>query len=40
MLPGSPDLNSYDFFLWDHMRQLVYANSVNNLQELKQHIYK
>jgi hypothetical protein len=27
--------NSYNFFLWAHMRQLVDANRVNNVQELE-----
>lgn len=37
--PRSPDLNSCDFFLWGHMKQLVYATPVNSVEELTQRIF-
>lgn len=36
--PRSPDLNSLDFFLWGHLKSLVYRTPVNNLEELKDRI--
>ena len=32
--PRSPDLNPCDFFLWGHLKQLVYKTPVNTVQEL------
>lgn len=37
--PRSPDLNSCDFFLWGHMKQLVYATPVNSVEELTNRIH-
>jgi hypothetical protein len=34
-LPRSPDLNPCDFFVWGHMKQLVYATPVNTIEELE-----
>lgn len=36
--PRSPDLNPCDFFLWGHMKQLVYATPVNTIDELRQRV--
>lgn len=36
--PRSPDLTPLDFYVWGHLKQLVYARSVNNLEELRQRI--
>ena len=36
--PRSPDLNPLDFFLWGHLKSLVYATPVNNCEELKNRI--
>jgi hypothetical protein len=30
----SPDLNPCDFFLWDHLKQIVYETPVNTVKEL------
>jgi hypothetical protein len=30
----SPDLNPCDFFLWGHLKQIVYETSVNTVEEL------
>jgi len=32
--PHSPDFNPCDFFLWGFMKQQVYANEINNRDEL------
>lgn len=37
---GLPDLNPINFYVWSHVRQLVYAIPVNNIQELCQHIQR
>lgn len=36
--PRSPDLNSLDFFLWGHLKALVYNTPINNLEDLKDRI--
>lgn len=33
--PRSPDLNPCDFFVWGHMKQLVYATPVDTVEELR-----
>jgi hypothetical protein len=33
--PRSPDLNPCDFFVWGHMKQLVYVTPVNSIEELQ-----
>jgi hypothetical protein len=30
----SPDLNPCDFFLWGHLKQIVYETPVNTVEEL------
>jgi hypothetical protein len=37
--PRSPDLNPLDFFLWGHLKSLVYATPVNTQQELWQRVW-
>ena len=34
----SPDLTPLDYFLWGYLKQLVYAVTVNNVEELRQRI--
>lgn len=34
----SPDLNSLDFFLWGHVKSLVYTTPINTLEELQERI--
>lgn len=34
--PRSPDLNSLDFFLWGHLKALVYTRPIATLEELKE----
>lgn len=34
----SPDLNSLDFFLWGHLKTLVYKTPVNTLEDLRERI--
>lgn len=36
--PRSPDLNPLDFFLWGHMKQLVYAEPIDTLEQLTERI--
>lgn len=36
--PRSPDLNSLDFFLWGHIKSLVYTTPVNTLDDLRNRI--
>lgn len=36
--PRSPDLTPLDFFLWGYLKNRVYINRPNNLEELKQRI--
>lgn len=36
--PRSPDLNALDFFLWGHLKSLVYHTPVENEQDLRQRI--
>lgn len=36
--PRSPDLNPLDFFLWGHLKTVVYADPPTNLQNLKEKI--
>lgn len=34
--PRSPDLNPLDFFLWGHLKSIVYSSPVVSLQNLRQ----
>ena len=34
----SPDLSSLDFFLWGYLKEKVYVNNPQNVQELKENI--
>jgi hypothetical protein len=36
--PRSPDINPLDFCIWGYVKSLVYRNSINTLEELKQKI--
>jgi len=36
--PRSPDLNSLDFFLWGHLKTLVYTSPINTVEELRERI--
>jgi hypothetical protein len=36
--PRSPDLTPLDFFLWGHLKNRVYINRLNNLQDLMERI--
>jgi hypothetical protein len=36
--PKSPDFTSPDFFLWDLLKDRVYANKPRTLQDLKENI--
>ncbi|KAJ4441239.1 hypothetical protein ANN_11090 [Periplaneta americana] len=36
--PRSPDLNPLDFYLWDHLKSLVYSSPVPNLESLRNRI--
>lgn len=36
--PRSPDLNPLDFFLWGHLKSLVYRNPIDNVEELRNRI--
>jgi hypothetical protein len=36
--PHSPDFNHLDFYLWEHLKTLVYAAPVNSEQSLNHHI--
>jgi hypothetical protein len=36
--PISPDLTPLDFFLWEHLKTVVYSNPPNDLQDLKNKI--
>jgi hypothetical protein len=36
--PRSPDLTPLDFFLWDHLKSVVYRNRLRNINELKETI--
>ncbi|KAL1488367.1 hypothetical protein ABEB36_014844 [Hypothenemus hampei] len=33
--PRSPDLNPCDFYLWGHMKQIVYSTPINTVEELR-----
>ena len=37
--PRSPDLTPLDFFLWRHVKSVVYINPVNTRQELIEQIF-
>jgi hypothetical protein len=32
--PRSPDLTPFDFYLWGHLKTVVYATPVNNAEDL------
>lgn len=34
----SPDLNPIDFFVWGHLKTMVYATPVNNVEQLRERI--
>lgn len=34
----SPDLTPLDFYVWGHMKDLVYVNPVNSIEELRERI--
>jgi hypothetical protein len=36
--PRSPDLNILDFFLWGHLKSLVYLSQANNVKTLRNRI--
>lgn len=36
--PRSPDLNPLDFFLWGHMKNYVYSETVNTIEDLEDRI--
>jgi hypothetical protein len=36
--PCSPDLNPLDFYLWGHLKSLMYESSVNNEEMFHHHI--
>jgi hypothetical protein len=36
--PWSPDLTPPDYFLWGYMKQVVYSNRPQTIEELKQNI--
>lgn len=36
--PRSPDLNPLDFYLWGHIKQLVYSRPIPNIDVLRQRI--
>lgn len=36
--PRSPDLNPLDFYLWGHLKQLVYSRPIRNVDVLRQRI--
>lgn len=36
--PRSPDLTVLDYYLWGHMKQIVYSEEVNTREELRQRI--
>ena len=36
--PRSPDLNMLDYFLWGHLKSLVYTTPVNTVEELRDRI--
>lgn len=36
--PRSPDINPMDFFFWGHLKALVYATPVNDINDLRQRI--
>ncbi|KMQ82561.1 transposable element tc3 transposase, partial [Lasius niger] len=36
--PRSPDINPLDFYLWGHVKSIVYRNAPNNIADLRQRI--
>ena len=36
--PHSPDLSSFDFYLWETLKQKVYVSNPHNLDQLKENI--
>jgi hypothetical protein len=38
--PRSPDLSPPDFFLWGHLKDIVYSNHPRTLQELQANIQR
>jgi len=35
----SPDLNSLDYFLWGHLKNFIYRNSVETLEDLEEQLH-
>lgn len=38
--PRSPDLNPLDFYYWGCIKEKVYANPINDVEELRHRIYE
>jgi len=38
--PRSPDMNPLDFYLWGHVKSIVYKNAPNNIADLRQRIIR
>lgn len=38
--PRSPDLNPLDYFLWGHLKSLVYRTPVQNIEDLRNRIFE
>jgi len=36
--PRSPDLSPFDFFLWWYIKNIVYAETIRNIQHLQERI--
>jgi hypothetical protein len=36
--PRSPDLTPPDYFLWGYLKQVVYSNRLQTIEDLKQNI--
>jgi len=37
--PRSPDLTSLDYYIWDHIKSLVYETKVDSRAALRHHIF-
>ncbi|KYM96625.1 hypothetical protein ALC62_12672 [Cyphomyrmex costatus] len=38
--PRSPDMNPLDFYLWGHVKSIVYTNAPNNIVDLRHRIIR
>jgi hypothetical protein len=38
--PRSPDLNLFDFYLWEKLKSVVYTNNPHDLEDRKQNIHE